>query len=1007
MSVELHQNEFAAFFEAVHGCPAFPWQVRLAQTVIGKGWPRALDVPTGAGKTAAIDVAVFHLALEADRKSARQAPLRILFVVDRRLIVDDAYTRACKIAKAVDSARDGILARVAGRLRHFAEDGQSPLAVSRLRGGVPKEPDWVRTPAQPTVVISTVDQVGSRMLFRGYGVSDTMKPIHAGLLGSDALLLLDEAHLSHPFVQTARDTRMFQERGAWSADTARAPFAIVTLSATQTDACEPLLGEDDREDPTLGPRLKRGKPAELVKSDTTADERAFAAEFAAHAWTLSKTGGGSAAIVAVVVNRVKRARAVFKALQGLGAGPFTRPGTNEVEESISDGALADLALLIGRARALDREELLADLLPRIRAGRPQQENDRPLFIIATQCIEAGADLDFDALVTEIAPLDCLRQRFGRLNRMGRDIDARAVILAASDQVAKSAKPDLIYGEAMKQTWALLQEKSHAVGRGKSAESLIDFGVEASAKWIPDPDALKDYVAPRAEAPVLLPRDVALWSRTWPVPIPDPEVSLFLHGPNRGPGDVQIVWRSDLGDDVEFEDGDVALKEKVSVCPPSVLETLAVPIGEARRWLQRNATGNIADVEAAEADDAREARQDGARALRWRGSDDAGTRLVTANDVRPGDLLVVHARRGGCDRWGWAPDLADEVTDLGEEANEKNRGRLILRLSPLLLKRALSGEGLDDEACTKRSRRFDDLLERLKEIPDRDVVGEIGGFPGLPAVWRERLGRLDRGPIVSRGADGQPLAIEARRRTLQHTAQGGEAVTEDDGSAVATETPVRLDTHCTGVRDRARSFAEQIGLDATLVDDIALAGFLHDAGKAHPAFRRLLYGGAELAAIGSPPLAKSTRLPGGRRAWADACQRAGFPLGARHEVASLVFAEVHPKFVQAHDPELVLWLIGTHHGYGRPFFPPVDWPTAASDAIEANLGDGVVKATPTRSLAELTARWVDLFAHLQARYGPWRLAHVEAILRLADHRQSEAEQARSGQAGDAGRAEDAA
>ena len=43
-----------------------------------------LDLPTGSGKTAAIDIAVFHVALEADSLEARRAPVRIAFVVDRR-----------------------------------------------------------------------------------------------------------------------------------------------------------------------------------------------------------------------------------------------------------------------------------------------------------------------------------------------------------------------------------------------------------------------------------------------------------------------------------------------------------------------------------------------------------------------------------------------------------------------------------------------------------------------------------------------------------------------------------------------------------------------------------------------------------------------------------------------------------------------------------------------------------------------------------------------------------
>jgi CRISPR-associated endonuclease/helicase Cas3 len=217
------------------------------------------------------------------------------------------------------------------------------------------------------------------------------------------------------------------------------------------------------------------------------------------------------------------------------------------------------------------------------------------------------------------------------------------------------------------------------------------------------------------------------------------------------------------------------------------------------------------------------------------------------------------------------------------------------------------------------------------------------------------------------------------------------VTEDDESSRAEQRPVLLNTHCQGVSSRARRFAEQIGLAPTLVEDIALAGFLHDGGKAHPAFKRLLYGGNELAAIGGPPLAKSTKLPGSRLEWSEACRRAGFQQGGRHEVASLAFAEAHPKVAKAHSPELVLWLIGTHHGQGRPFFPPIDWPGQSAEIIEADLGDGMVAATSTRSMAALTAQWIDMFSRLEAQYGAWGLARLEAILRLADHRQSEAEQ----------------
>jgi CRISPR-associated endonuclease/helicase Cas3 len=231
---EISPDHFQAFFTAVHGQSPFPWQARLARRVVEMGsWPALLDLPTGAGKTAAIDVAVFHLACQAERGPARTAPLRILFVIDRRIVVDAAFKRAKKIQEALRTPRDKIVADVARRLSYLSGDSGDPLDVVRLRGGVPQERDWARSPAQPLVAVSTVDQVGSRLLFRGYGVSAKMSPVHAGLVGADALWLLDEVHLSRPLEQTLRAIESGHSADGNLAERQRlAPFAIVQLSAT-------------------------------------------------------------------------------------------------------------------------------------------------------------------------------------------------------------------------------------------------------------------------------------------------------------------------------------------------------------------------------------------------------------------------------------------------------------------------------------------------------------------------------------------------------------------------------------------------------------------------------------------------------------------------------------------------------------------------------------------------------------------------------------------------------
>lgn len=1086
MSDDLFAPEaFDEFYFAVHDRKPFAWQTRLASHVCRTRskkdtedpWPMALDVPTGAGKTSAIDVAIFHLAREVARVEAspsgtpRVAALRIFFVVDRRLVVDDAFRHAQKLARKLKGAQSGVLAAAARNLLKLAEFGSrdaEPLNVTRLRGGAPKDYDWVRSPSQPTVVLSTVDQVGSRLLFRGYGVSDGMKPVHAALVGNDALVLLDEAHLSNPFVGTLRSIAS-QRRG-------QTPFQVVTLSATQKGASHEFIEPKDLEDVSpgsLGRRLRCAKRARLVLVKENKDPAANATQFVKEFVRAARyhLDAPDAQAVAVVVNRVRRARAIFEEL------------TRDLREQ---AAPIDVILLTGRSRPLDRDALLATNRKRIATDPNRVPATRRLVVVATQCVEAGADLDFDALITEVAPLDALRQRFGRLHRLGRPVDATvtkrpsATILACGDQVASRAKPDPIYGDALRATWELLSQKASKPSGGRKRTTdetvaddapTIDFGVESSKGWLPRRDDLTRYLAPAGslEGPLLTPTFLAQWACTSPVPAAEADVSLFLHGKQSSPADVQLVWRADLDERWPEE----RWAEQVAVCPPSSLEALAVPYFEARRWLAMRATAEIGDVEGASDDDLGEqsnhSERVGRAALRWRGKDDAHF-VSRRNPVSPGDTIVVPATYGGADRWGWWP--VDErtgntegnpsakrrhhntrptpVTDLGDIANRLHRRSDILRLSPLLLGLARRDELIEDgesridaEKHAARARRgFERIFAHTTEDGKvsaaeltREALNELLlGFDELPRAWRAWLAR-DDAFRVHRSEHDVPLALERKlsldemrsltparaveasppqgegRTTLSTDADddlgsegtdgdlGGEATTEDDESSlpaprtgrVARKVSVLLSQHSKGVGDIAKKMALLAGFPEDRVEDIALAGFLHDAGKAHPDFQALLFGGdeiaAELARVSGKALAKSGRLKLDRAAR----DRAKLPAGARHEVASLWLALAHPAFAKAHDRDLVLWLVGTHHGHGRPFFPAVEWPRPGETFI-ASLDEGAeVASQPAASLASLTARWAALYERLSRELGLWELAYCEAVVRLADHRVSELEQ----------------
>jgi CRISPR-associated endonuclease/helicase Cas3 len=154
---ELKPGDFQAFFNKLNSYDPFPWQKRLAERVCTAEWPRTLDLPTASGKTACLDIAVFAMAFH------RQGPRRVFFVVDRRVVVDAAYERMRKIACKLRKAGDGILKVVADRLR-MMNDGSEPLDSYQLRGGIYRDDSWVRSPLQPMLIASTVDQVGSRLL---------------------------------------------------------------------------------------------------------------------------------------------------------------------------------------------------------------------------------------------------------------------------------------------------------------------------------------------------------------------------------------------------------------------------------------------------------------------------------------------------------------------------------------------------------------------------------------------------------------------------------------------------------------------------------------------------------------------------------------------------------------------------------------------------------------------------------------------------------------------------
>ncbi len=94
---------------------------------------------------------------------------------------------------------------------------------------------------------------------------------------------------------------------------------------------------------------------------------------------------------------------------------------------------------------------------------------------------------------------------------------------------------------------------------------------------------------------------------------------------------------------------------------------------------------------------------------------------------------------------------------------------------------------------------------------------------------------------------------------------------------------------------------------------------------------------------------------------------------------------------AHDLELVLFLVGSHHGFCRPFAPAVADPSLAFVTLTTH-GDDIgtldLDAPSNHGLYRLDSPLADRFWGLVERYGWHELCWLEAVLRLADHRASE-------------------
>lgn len=938
----LTANQFSEFYQAIHGREPFPWQVRVAKRACEGNWPTIIALPTASGKTACIDIAVFALSIQVDQ-NPRQAARRIFFVVDRRVVVDQACTTAEHLADKLEQAKTGILFEVATALKKIGQTDR-PLDVYTLRGGMYRENVWIRSPLQPTVICSTVDQVGSRLLFRGYGVSDSMKPIHAGLVGNDSLILLEEAHCARPFSQTTNAiTRLRQ----WNQPLAN--FQLVTMSATPDEEPPPEMIErdnaDDQAHPVLSKRLSAKKETKLVIAEKAKGKKYRPELVKILADNARKLMADGCHAVGVIVNRVATARELATALR--------TPPNSKVKVT----ELPEVVLLTGRMRPLDRDRQIEKLQPLL-SGKSTET--KPVFVVATQCLECGADLDLHGLVTEAASLDALRQRFGRLNRIAARENAQAVIVIRQDQVDDSSE-DPVYGDSVANTWKWLSQNIQ--------NNQIDFGINAMRALTTDVD-LKPLNAPTVDAPILLPAHLDTWVQTSPIPTPDPDPALFLHGQAKpGEPDVQVIFRNHLPADTQ------KWADWVACCPPSSSEALPVRISLFRRWLNgENMADDTADVEGGqlepqELDDDTVSEQ---TALCWAGPDSDLTEMVNATQVLPNRTYVVSCTATNLAMLGDFPTLPP--SDDSEQAFQVSRDRAILLFPNVKLRPDADDFELqiDELVASRNVDHSSDWLERaIDNLSDRRKRN---------VILIEKPDAQSEAKRDDQGIREVSLVIVGKKRLKQFDP----TFSDEESTYVPSRYPVTLDQHTKDVVDHAVQFAKGCGLNSKL-DAFIVAGRGHDVGKADPRFQAMLQNHSPRT-IRFPLLAKSANglvTPDDAKRLREIHR---FPNGGRHEALS-----VSAMLKNGSDP-LALMLTQSHHGHGRPVMRTMEDLGDELAPFKAIVLSEEYEVTPSDLAPHIANQSViDRFWQHVREYGWYGLAYMEAIFRLADQAASLKEQ----------------
>jgi CRISPR-associated endonuclease/helicase Cas3 len=863
----------------------FPWQEDLLLSLLNGRALRAVDIPTGLGKTSVMAIWLVARACHAE------VPRRLVYIVDRRAVVDQATDVAVGLRRLVES--DPALQQ-ALRL----EGGTLP--ISTLRGQYVDNREWLADPSSPAIVVGTVDMIGSRLLFEGYRVSRKMRPYHAGSLGADTLVVLDEAHLVPPFEHLLQDiaTDPAFRPGDERFDQLVPRLRLLTLSATGRVQNNVLtLTPKDLDHRIVKKRLKAPKSLSIKRLD---EETELEEALAKQAWALAESGKKPVRVLVYSDSR-EVAQNAKEIIEKLAKGDKTA-GTPSVEISTE--------LFVGGRRVFERDHAKERLLDLGFVAGSNVPAACPSFLFATSAGEVGVDLDADHMVCDLVAWERMVQRLGRVNRRG-DGNARVIVVVEPEPANADELLEKEPGERSNKE----QATAARILRARSVTALIERLPQTDGGWDVSPGALhrlrraaeadpelellvRDAITPEPLRPALTRPLVEAWSMTsLEKHTGRPKIDPWLRGwIGDDPPQTAVVWRTHLP---VRRGGPAPSKKEIEAffeaAPPHTSEVLETETDRVVRWVAARAKSVLKQH------------------VGTHQSTDTGEPGLCGQDV----VAFVLDPAGGLRR-----SLALEKL---EHPEDKEQFKRLLAGATLVIDARLAGlkDGLldDKEASSPRTADDGDFWVRKGAVGFRVRAVDAGAAITKDTNWRERLRFASE--LSEEGDAARWLVVEKWRQ---------DAATEDDRSAAK---PQLLEEHQSSTEEHARRLAEALGLDGGHTQVLALAARLHDEGKRATRWQR---------AFNAPVdgIYAKTEGPINYRLLD----------GYRHELGSILRVESDERIRQLCDEQrdLVLHLIATHHGFARPLIPTSGCEDLPPSALEEKAAEVALR------FARLQARW---------------------------------------------------